>query len=458
MNEKQLVQNYDAYVICSTLNQVVNYIPLKMLQDKGVKIGKIINIKVKSKGSRKQFNSDNWDKNLIEVLKDNNEIDKNEILDNKEFKNNIILEREFDFKEYKDFINSKIESLNKILWNITGGQRSTVVAIQEIVRKRYADGKKDVMIYLEGNTNDIIIGTCGENGEIKYTKYDEKYEIKDLTIEKAMKLAGFDLYGKGNKCINYLNRKYVISEKIDKLLDKFYDNYKDINSQKFRLNMIATNKKKGENYGVPVGEEAWKNIIKEYEFMKCLKEGIFEKEGKKEENKNQYQFGYLLEFIIVKKIKEIINEKIREDDKLKGYFIDLKHSLKIRNNYDELKEEKQFCEFDVVLLTKAGQLIIFECKSGGMTGEVAKARHYTSYAVGGVYGTPIVITPLLSIEIEQKDKLDSRKYTNGEDSKNVCKDIYSAIEAAKKSNIDVWGIDELDTKLEKLFEDVTGKE
>ncbi|SHK23437.1 hypothetical protein [Paramaledivibacter caminithermalis] len=428
-------EKYDAYVICSTLNQIVNYIPLKMLQDKGVKIGKIINIKVESSGNRKQFNSDNWDENLKSILEE-------------DIQYCIKLPRKFDLDIYEDRIQRQIENkkinANTILWNITGGQRSTVVAIQEVVRKRYEAEKEDVIIYLEGNTNDVIVGKRGSGNEIRYIKYDGKYGIGGLTIEKAMKLAGFDLYGTGNTGINYLDKEYVIDKETDKLLDMFYDNY--VKSQRFRIDMIATNKKNKENYEIEVGDKAWEKIIKEYKFMENLKEKIFKKKGKEEENKNQYKFGYLLEFITIKKIKEIINKKIKKDDKLKDYFIDLKHSLKIKNNYDGVNKKNQFCEFDIALLTRAGQLIFFECKSGGMTGEVAKARHYTSYAVGGVYETPIVITPLLSGEI------NNGKHDNFYD------DIYSAIRAAKKSNIDVWGIDELETKLEELFEDVTGKE
>ena len=469
-------QDYDAYVICSTLNQMVNYIPIKMLQDSKRKVNNIINIKVNSGGTRRQFNSDNWDENLIEVLKEDIEIPNaifSEVMNRSVFKYFVKLPRKFDLDVYKREIEKQLENdgikSDKILWNITGGQRSTIIAIKELVRERYKNGhgrKQDVIVYLEGNTNDMIIGTCNESDEIKYCRYveegEEKYKIKDLTIEKSMRLAGFNLFGSQKIYDNYLELGYTI-ENLDDDLDRFYKayickdsisrssndlkKYKELTkSEKLRLDLIATSKKSN---GVYVGKTVWEAITKEkeYDFMKPIKDFLDKRYG---ENTNK--FGYLLELITIHRIRNTIN---KYDSYLKDYFVDLKHSLKLKNEYDNLERNNQFCEFDIVLLTRAGQIIIFECKSGAMTGDVAKSRHYTTYAVGGVYGIPIIITPLLSEEINDNSNYIERKKSN-EKYENIYNSIYSAINAAKKSNMDVWGIDELDVKLEELFQDVFG--
>lgn len=99
-------------------------------------------------------------------------------------------------------------------------------------------------------------------------------------------------------------------------------------------------------------------------------------------------------------------------------------------------------EFDIALLTKNGKFMIFECKSGGMEGDVAKSTKYSTYAVSGAYGLPILITPLLQDEIDSIDNLD--------------KDIYgysqSAIKSAKRVSLDVWGLDNIEKNLKKYIE------
>jgi len=84
-------------------------------------------------------------------------------------------------------------------------------------------------------------------------------------------------------------------------------------------------------------------------------------------------------------------------------------------------------------LTKNGKFIIFECKSGGMSGDVAKSTNYSTYAISGVYGKPILITPLIESEIKDMNSLDSDIYDK----------VKSAINSAKRATLDVWGIEKI---------------
>ena len=172
MGKDELIQKYDAYVICSTLNQLVNYLPLRILNKDTENVSNIVNITMESSGNRRSFSNSDWNKNLAQVLKGNifNKIIKSDSTNqckifnsDGEFIHQIELERKFKMGSYiKKF--EKIKDYNKILWNITGGQRSTILAIQKIIAQRIKqDKKEDVIIYLEGNTNDIIIGTYSKN-------------------------------------------------------------------------------------------------------------------------------------------------------------------------------------------------------------------------------------------------------------------------------------------------------
>jgi len=86
-----------------------------------------------------------------------------------------------------------------------------------------------------------------------------------------------------------------------------------------------------------------------------------------------------------------------------------------------------------------------------MSGDVAKSTKYSTYAVSGVYGKPILITPLLKeeiIAIRKKSTL-SKEY---DDEYDYLKDdlyiaIRRAINSAIRAGLEVWGLDEIEDKL-----------
>ena len=135
---------------------------------------------------------------------------------------------------------------------------------------------------------------------------------------------------------------------------------------------------------------------------------------------------------------------LESDNNLADQFLEIGHSIKLEG------EKDQFCEFDLVLLTKGGQILIIECKSGNMDSDVSKARIYTTYAAAGVYGKPILITPLLKKELEKakKHNLKNENY----------KYILKAIGAAQRSQMEIWALDSIEEGLRNWMGDIISKE
>lgn len=72
-NLAEVFEGKDSYVVCSTLNQIVNYIPIRLMEStfKNGNI-KIFNITVKENSEQnsifKRFDNNAWDKNLSNIL------------------------------------------------------------------------------------------------------------------------------------------------------------------------------------------------------------------------------------------------------------------------------------------------------------------------------------------------------------------------------------------------------
>ena len=414
------------YVMVSTLNQMVNYIPLKYFEFK-----EVFNLTVKeAKDDKKKnlFKNERWDKNLESVYSDKTinhlEIDK---------------EKFFDVFSIKNYLQDKIDKgelggEGKIFWNITGGQRNFVLAINQVAREN------DIICYLEGNNNQMLFYSKNNipKGSI------EDYGIADLTIETALKLMGFQFNSKNIEIGDKNEREFY---------KEFYPIYEE--NKKLREWLIILNKsypklrKKRKNEK----NETYEKLKKEYPNKKKNFENIKNKVKKeikeilskldqtildKKLDRNQ-AFGYILEELTFYKLEELLQSLI---DKKK---VTLVHSLKIKN---EKINDVTIAEFDIALLTDNGKFIMFECKSGGMTGDTAKARNYATYAVSGVYGLPILITPILSTEIDKKieDEIVNDGYYN------IYKNIKTAIGSAKRAGLEVWGLDEIEDKLGNYIE------
>lgn len=450
-----VLKEIDTYVICSTLNQIINYIPIKLIQKyrKNMKPIELFNItpitenhneekRSYESGYFKRFDNEIWDKNLKGIVDKNC---RNLIRYDKE-SNRITISNDLE-----NAIGSKIDpednGLNlelgnkkrNVLWNLTGGQRNVIFTIQNYIMKN--ERINDYIIYLEGNSNKIYCGKLSKQDEqylFKYSMLEDNYGVEDLNLQDTFELAGFDIK-EYDKKFNYLIDDSKHNEDLEEynVCKKMYECYcsdKNIRKQFWALNKQSygdNNKKFNDLYKVIENSSVAKGILEQKD--KDILENI--------KGDNDKKFGYILEYMTI----YAISEAIKEIDK-NNYFIELLHSCNVdRNKIKKNKDRKELCEFDIVILSKSGQVVIFECKSGTMSSDVGKARQYTAYAVGGVYGKPILITPLLKedlIKIENDLKENENEYEES---------MKQALRAAARANLEVWGLDDIKEKLKQLY-------
>ncbi|CVI67227.1 hypothetical protein NDGK_00805 [Clostridiales bacterium CHKCI001] len=444
-NASELFKSCNIYIMCSTLNQVVNYIPLKMIlkekkkeTTKSNKKVEIIYITISSNSNQK------WDKNMkvvLETLKEEQlasaikrpETEKENLFETCMLEKNI----EDYVEKIKTFIgerqNDKKQDVT-YMWNITGGQKSLIFAIRKAIEASIVPEEKHIFLYLEGNTNQCAVECISKQDdriESEFCPLKGKYFDEELTIKTALQLAGFKINEKS--CIfKKENGKFCNSKEGKKVevADYIYKAFEE--NEGFRAEAIGCNK--GEAKDKEKNQEEFKKRCQELLKTNELKEA-FEKIC----GKNDNFFGYILEYMALSKLIKVLES----DNNLADQFLEIGHSIKLKG------EQDQFCEFDLVLLTKGGQILIIECKSGNMDSNVSKARIYTTYAAAGVYGKPILITPLLKEELEKAKKHNLK---NGD-----YEYILKAIGAAQRSQMEIWALDSIEEDLRNWMGDIISK-
>ncbi|BDR81184.1 hypothetical protein N072000002_13640 [Clostridium tetani] len=450
-------EKVDNLVICSTLNQITNYLIIRKYRPK-----RIINITFDEEAKGIMNNSikiEEWDRNL-----------KNEISNMYDIYDNVEISREdmYSLIDIKDKIENEI--INKIgneeiYWHVTGGQRTIALAISELIKDK--EREHDKILYIEGNTEVLVINNNkGELDKVLHAKEntkisvisdnkeeldsDEKgYGCSGLTFGKVLRLAGFNT--KNLKSTKIFKEK--TKEKIDEN-DEEYKFYKEL----YRILCVERESEISVKYG-----ESNKNItdtfrnllIKSNTIGKCAEEritfirlvfeelldkygdlrecGYYKKDNinRKDEFNKSYPAGYIFEKITAYEIYDLI----KDNSKILGMETSLKTYLeKEKSNSD--KKENIIDELDIVLLTNTGKIINFECKSGGMKGDNAKSHNYTTYRLAGVFGMPILLSPLYENEIEDKD--------------DNLKNQFQALNAAKSAELEVIPLDRIKEKLKKL--------
>lgn len=422
-------EQYDGIVICSTQNQMVNYLTvLHHFHEVDKKI-EIYYITINDKNYSRS-NNKSWDDNIKRLL------------NGVKFK--LI---EFEEKDISDHA-SIIDRLRtgdygdkKLLWNITGGQRHLVMAITEFVYT-YRENE-DVIVYYEGNQRQFYYYSRSKKVVKPEKLSDLPYEKLNLNI--AFELMGFisDDETKKGRYYNYLKSKsvedYIENEGVHSKSE-----WKRIESERRFYHHLYQNFVKADNLDLL-------NMLKETNQKSCtdlkqlaigilnleqseylVKEDIETFKKSMESRRKTALFGYIFEYIVFYKIIDIL----KKNEKYIQTIADINLSTKAK--LLETNDSKFVDEFDISILTKSGQLIIFECKSGGFTGDNIKSHHYSTYAVSGVYGTPILMIPITKKLI----KFNEEKYI---------KDCDKKINAAKKAKVEFWRMDDLEDNLLNLL-------
>lgn len=475
--------NFDSLVICSTLNQMVNYVVIKEHDIKNV-------YNIRMKNNYRSFNYDEWDKNIKEcgvlgdvIFQENIEFYQSDITDHNEIKDKLVGEFGGKVSNKQNF---KLKD-EKILWNITGGQRHFVMAITDYV---YNNRPDDVIVYFEG-----------DNEKMYYYKKDNSIREDDIyreddypmSIPLALRLMGFKLSKENEenikntseyykfltsnnleefktKCKNE-NISYIKNKSIEdtyKTIKQEYDWYNEfyklyvgnktlrkllINSNRFKNSKDESDKK--------IEVSILKRIKEEIESCDevCLKDksSLFGDEGFPilEKSIGKHDTGKVFGYILERMSFYRIIKELKKDHNLMDKITDIDLSVKIED-LDHI-EDGIVDEFDILMVTKKGKVIMFECKSGGMTGDNAKSHNYSTYAIAGVYGTPILICPLIKYDFI-KDKEEYLTKTNNaldKSSPKLNSDTYKyvkqAIKSAEKVNLKICYVDELANNIKNLL-------
>ena len=473
---KQLYRDCDTFFICSTQNQIVNFIPIvNMLEAKAEEQNSSkVTIYNMTYSEENECNK-KWDENLIRTLNECGEC--TELLESgmnyklkkeasEKFCTNIDLPRQYRQKVYKRSIikQGKLDKKNNnktdknIIWNLTGGQRSVLLTILKIIEEKATQNpnQKHTVLYMEGNTNRFVVGTYRQvdNGkgtnthfEWNYKEIEEIYGWEHLTIGMVFGLAGFqaqcskairlykDQIGKkgfikkGNRIDIYDEEVHGEREEIQKFY-KYYQNHDLVESLLITQTYKDKDKEKEKEKVKAERNKIWEQLKKleeEDDVVRC--ESRLEGIG----GETKYKLGYWLEYMLYYQLEMII----KDEEKYQDYFLEIGHSVKLdKENQEEEDEKEKFSEFDVVLLSKSGQVIIFECKTGAITSEVSKARIYTSYATSGVYGMPILVQPYF----EKDERVENNK-------EKIWDKMNTTRKAAQRAGMDIWCLDQLKSKI-----------
>jgi hypothetical protein len=391
------------YVMISTENQLVNYIPL----------------------SEFYFEENNW---FLLTRKDdqNQDFDKclEKLLGRAIPNKNIIKLQYYQFTSIQVELENILNDKEKIFWNVTGGQRPQIIAINNFIHENKREN--DIICYFEGNTGEMYLQKG--NGEEKLNPIKVDLNKKNITIKHALNSRGFDYYGKTSPMEPSKNE-------LD-YFDHLFSLYKDAkNGKKIRDDFRKLNITKDEDVPILVKAIETNNNIKEFEtYSEKLK---LEKE-KPDQKYRRYIFGYLFEDMVFSYIVK----------KYSNCFSQISHSVKIdfldKKVYKDNKNLSHKCldEMDIMLLTKKGTQIILELKSGSTSGDTMKGHHYSTYATSGVYGMPILVSPLMKSE-----------YDNYNKSSDLDKFI-ETVNYALRAGITVWYVDTIDTELVNLLNGV----
>ncbi|OCL26492.1 hypothetical protein U472_10875 [Orenia metallireducens] len=443
MNNKEQV---NVLVICSTLNQITNYLMIKKYQPET-----IVNITLKEDDDTGiNIKNKEWDDYLKETIKDNKEKLKYEyekIDIELEFQELIsIADIEESFRVENDFFEILNDKDKIVYWNITGGQRTIALAIQKFILENKRE--KDRMLYIEGNSEKLLIqdinGLCGI----------EDYKDEKLNLETAFKLVGFENFDVDEEnLIKEHNQKEcdIFLKLYDLIVDNdliFEVNGNDLN---LRDHLIESNKGELKSEGrkeylVEIFNELARmehlkeeqvEYLTEYKIEKVKKDGEEVEKKKYEIINGSYPAGTIFEMIVGYKLLKVIKNGDYN-------IVDMRMNCRVKFDgatKDDDSSDKQVDELDIILLTATGQIIIFECKSGGMSSDNAKSHKYTTYRLAGVFGAPIFLTPLFEEERKESGNIEEKRLST----------CLSAYRSANRAELETWAVDNIEDGFETLM-------
>ncbi len=105
----------------------------------------------------------------------------------------------------------------KTLWNVTGGQRNLLLYIMTWVQKQQKRHGQDVIMYMEGNTQQIYYTNFNKGWEFKAFSID--YSKSDIMLDDILELAGYET--SQTSTVNYLESP-ISAEDEKGIMEKAY--------------------------------------------------------------------------------------------------------------------------------------------------------------------------------------------------------------------------------------------
>ncbi len=438
LKKNAIVTKEKIMIVMSTGNQSVNAIPLDVL---GIKKVVILSTSFSS--------AKGYTKNLINFLK---------MQKIAYYVIDLSREEESDI----DILAKKIEAVyldlnsDTCYLNITGGQKLYVLACS-IVKNKLGDNIKT--IYLD------IHETLMHIDNIK-KKYVSKLSLNDILClygytyikEDAREWTIKDLNHPTLEKINQFSNKYIKEDATSKKFFSLVSNqemtkFNSINSAFMRILKDMEEAQVTEGITVPL------NGIKE-QFVNVYSEKINDKSIHTDREKvvldliktvnltknqlNEYfgiekniDTGNLFEKMLLVKTLEAI----KNNEKLKNGIVGVYTSVKTVQN-DNTEGAPTESEYDLVITTTKGTLIILEAKTGRYEGDTAKGKEYGAISKSGSYGKSSVIGSLID-RFLNSNGTKKVSYLPGiiENHENVC----------KNTGIKYIRFDKIEKELEKMI-------
>ncbi|MGX8796164.1 hypothetical protein ACR6HW_08805 [Fusibacter sp. JL298sf-3] len=384
-------------VVFSTLNQITNYIAYKITQPQ-----KVICITYdENVHEGANIHTTKWNENLSRELEKEPRI---EVVTHSITEDDIKQLENSSSSFFDNIFPNYQEDKQTYFWHITGGQRIFSLKAYEFISKNNRL-EQDALFYIEGNHNKLMFMGNNKTHEEEIRKRYNEADF-NLTIDTCFRLMGFkEVEGKVLKRHGDENKSNKEHEFYNSLIGHIDKEAKSKEDHHFLKKLSESNDAKEKRRELITG------YVEEIVNLEPIEEDIAEYCCFNYSYPAGYMFEKLVGYKLFNKIKDNPN------------IIEMQMGIKIKANIGG--ELKIIDEIDILLLTKYGKLINIECKSGAMSGDNAKSTHYTTYALAGVFGVPILMSPSFHDEINRLDK------------------VKKAIKAGERANLQVVHFDEI---------------